>query len=49
MRYERPAIEERIDVRALLGIAQPSGVAGDSAGVQPIWRSATRREDPTED
>ncbi len=39
MRYERPVIEERIDVRALLGNGQISGGAGDIA-IQPIWRPA---------
>ncbi len=36
MRYERPAIEHRYSVRALL-VASISGGGGD---FQPIWRSA---------
>jgi hypothetical protein len=44
MRYERPAIEERVDVKALLGIVQVSGGAGDE---QPIWRRRDRRDDPS--
>jgi hypothetical protein len=48
MRYEQPAIEERLEVRALLGAPQISGGAADLA-VQPIWRSTERREDSTED
>jgi hypothetical protein len=44
MQYERPAIEERVDVEALLGIVQVSGGGGDA---QPIWRRRIRRQDPS--
>jgi hypothetical protein len=48
MRYEPPAIEERIEVRAVLGNGPISGGAGDIV-VQPIWRSTTPREGSSED
>jgi hypothetical protein len=43
MRYARPAIEERVEVRALLGL---NGISGGPADVftQPIWRSARSRK-----
>jgi hypothetical protein len=42
MHYVRPAIEERFEVRALLGVAQISGGGGD---FQPIWRVRKTRGD----
>jgi hypothetical protein len=47
MHYEPPAIEERVEVRALLGLSQISGGTGDT--FQPIWRSTKSREGSGED
>lgn len=42
MRYERPAIEERVAVEALLG--RP-GISGGGGDLQPVWRRRERRDD----
>jgi hypothetical protein len=43
MRYERPAIERRVPITALL--SKPSPGVGDDAFVQPIWRRGEKSED----
>jgi hypothetical protein len=40
MRYERPVIEERFAVKALLGGVIISG------SIQPVWRPARSEHDP---
>jgi hypothetical protein len=42
MRYERPAIERRAPITALLGVQQVSPTPDDS---QPIWRRGENSED----
>ena len=42
MRYERPAIERRVPITALL--SKPSPGAGDTF-TQPIWRRGETRKD----
>jgi hypothetical protein len=45
MRYERPAIERRVPISALLAEGKTSPGAGDDTFVQPIWRRGEKSED----
>jgi hypothetical protein len=43
MRYDRPAIERRVPITALLGV-QISPAPDDAGAQQPIWRHETRED-----